>query len=86
MWGGDRACFENPYSQLGNPFTPCNLPSNSFLYFRRSGDTCETFYEEKDGCDGLSLDVDNREGGIHTTPSMTENFAHLKVVTTEQRR
>ena len=30
---------------------------------RRSGGSCETFYGNPTGCPGLSLDVDNTEGG-----------------------
>ena len=34
-------------------------------YYRKSGEeTCHTYYENKDGCSGLSLDVDNTKGRV----------------------
>ena len=41
------------------------------LITSRSGGVCKTWYRNKHGCPGLSLDVDNTEGGNNGAETIT---------------
>merc|ERR1712112_708468 len=64
---------------------PQDLDLHVLQIDRKSGkETCHTYYENKDGCSGLSLDVDNTKGGYAGAETITwddaDDFLYLMYV------
>ena len=42
-----------------------------YILSRRTGEYCETYYNDRHGCPGLGLDVDNTSGGNNGAETIT---------------